>query len=80
MRDLGRLLQPADRLQCLGRLEGIQGKASVHEERGVRVARGDAVDADAFLDVIYFYVKMEDEVMLFDGYCYELGSYAPVMR
>lgn len=50
-RDLGRLLHPADRLrQGHLRVEVLEGQAAVHEERRVRVAGRDAVDADALLD------------------------------
>lgn len=50
-RELGRLLQPADRLQ--GRELGVQvleGEPRVHDEGRVGVAGGDAVYADPFLD------------------------------
>lgn len=50
-RDLHRLLDPADRLRE-GDLsvEVLQGEASVHEQRRVRVAGRDTIYADALLD------------------------------
>lgn len=50
-RQLGRLLHPADRL-ILGNpcLQSLDSDAAVHEERRVRVAGRNAVDANTLLD------------------------------